>query len=76
MFVINIGNFKKKTEISYFFKKTLSHFTVYSKCGCEYKKIFIEEWSIEILKNLHLINNMQEYQKIYNHAWQKHESRI
>ena len=43
MFVINIENFKKKTKISYFFKKTLSHFTVYCKCGCEYKKIFIEE---------------------------------
>ena len=31
------------------------------------KKIFEEE-SIEILKILGLINNTEEYQKIYNHA--------
>ena len=32
------------------------------------KKVFKEEESIEILKVLGLINNIEEYQKIYNHA--------
>ena len=40
------------------------------------EKIFQEEESIEVLKILGLINNIEEYQKIYNHAWIKHESRI
>ena len=40
------------------------------------KKIFKEEESIEILKILGLINNTEEYQKIYNHVWRKHKSRI
>ena len=41
---------------------------VYSKCGHEYEKIFQEEGSIEILKIPGLINNIEEYQKIYNHV--------
>ena len=40
------------------------------------KKIFKEEESIEILKVLAFINNIEEYQKIYNHTWTKSESRI
>ena len=64
MFPINIGNLK--TEISYIFKKGLS--IVYSKCGHEYEKIFKEEESIKILKILELINNIEEYQEIYNHV--------
>ena len=32
------------------------------------KNIFKEEESIEILKILGLINNIEEYQKIYNHV--------
>ena len=32
------------------------------------KKKFKEEESIEILKILGVINNMEEYQKIHNHA--------
>ena len=33
------------------------------------KKIFKEdEWLIEILKNLGLLNNIEDYQNIYNHA--------
>ena len=58
----------KKTKISYIFKKTLNLSIVYSKCGHEYKKIFKEEQSTEILKILVLINNIKEYQKIHNHA--------
>ena len=41
---------------------------VYSKCGHEYEKVFKEEESIEILKILGLINNIEEYQKTYNHV--------
>ena len=67
MFVINIEN-SKKTKISYISKKTLSLSIVYSKCGHEYKTIFKEEESIEILKMLGLSNNIEECQKIYNHA--------
>ena len=36
------------------------------------KKIFTEEKSIEILKIFSLINNIEEYQKIYNHVGRKH----
>ena len=50
------------------FKKLSSLSIVYSKCGLEYEKIFEEEY-IETLKILGLINNTEEYQKIYNHAW-------
>ena len=39
-----------------------------SKCGHEYQKIFKEEESIEILKILGLVINVEEYQKIYNHV--------
>ena len=65
----------KKTKIC-IFKKTLSLSIVYSKCGREFKKIFKEEESIKILKILGLINNIEEYQKIYNHVWWKHKSKI
>ena len=36
---------------------------------------FKEEKSIEILKIPCLINNVEEYQKIYNHVSGKHKSR-
>ena len=36
----------------------------------KYEKIYKEE-SIEILKILGLIKNIEKYQKIYNHAWKK-----
>ena len=54
----------KKTKITYIFNKTLSLSIVYSKCD---EKIFKEEEPTEILKILDLINNIEEYQKIYNH---------
>ena len=56
-------------------KKTLSLSIVYSKCGHKYEKIFKKEESIEILKVLGLISNIEEYQKIYNHVWRKHKPR-
>ena len=39
-------------------------------------KVFKEEESIEILKILGLIINIEKYQKIYNHAGRKRKSRI
>ena len=57
----------KKTKISYIFKKTLSLSIVYSKCGREYEKIFKEEESIEILKILGLIINIEE-RRANNHV--------
>ena len=59
----------RETKILYIFYKTLSLSIVYSKCGHEYKKLFKEEESIEILKVLDLITDMEEYQKLYNHVW-------
>ena len=67
IFAIKIENLKK-TKITYFFRKTLGLFIVYSKCDHGYQKIFKEDKSIEILKNLDLINNIEVYQKIYDHA--------
>ena len=40
------------------------------------KKIFKEEESIEILKSLGLINNIEDYQKKYNHVWRNHKSKV
>ena len=58
MFAINIENFKK-TKILYML------FTV--SVVMNMKKIFKEEKSVEIAKILGLIDNIEEYQKIYNH---------
>ena len=59
----------KKTKISYISKKkTLSLSIVYSKCSHEYEKIFKEKESIEIFKIIGLVNNIEEYEKIYNHV--------
>ena len=67
MFATNTENFEKlKNEI--FFKKTSSLYIVYSKCGHENEKIFEEEEPFEILKVIGLINDIEEYQKIYNNA--------
>ena len=74
MFAINTDNLK--TLKYHIFKKTLSLSIVYSKCGHKYDKIFKEEQSIEILKILGLINDIEKYQNIYNHAWRKYNSII
>ena len=58
MFAINRENLKK-IKISFVFKKSLNLSIVYRKCGHEYKKIFQEEESIEILKILGLFNNIE-----------------
>ena len=58
----------KKPKISYICYKTLLLSSICNKCGNEDEKIYMEEESIEILKILHLINNIEEHQKIYNHV--------
>ena len=51
----------KKTKISNIFRKTLLSLSIiYSKFGHEYEKIFKKEKSIEILKILGLINNIEK----------------
>ena len=77
MFTINIENIKKLKYQC--FKKTLSFSIVFSKCGHEYEKIFKEEESIEILKILGLITNIEKiekYNRIYNRVCRIHKSRI
>ena len=66
----------KKPKISYVFKKILDLSVLYSRSGHEYKKMFKERDPNEILKFFGLITNIEEYQKIYNHVWRKHKSRI
>ena len=58
----------KNPKISYISKTRLGFSIVYSKRGHEYKKIFKEEISIEILKIFGLITNIKEYHKLYNHV--------
>ena len=53
----------------YIFEKTLSLSMFYIKCGHEYGKIFKEKESIEVIKIIGLITNVEEYQKIYSHIW-------
>ena len=65
MFAINIETLKKLKHI--FLKKALSLSIVYSKCGHEYENIFKREESFRTLKILGLIDNIEEYQKIYNY---------
>ena len=74
MFAINIENLK--TLKYHTFKKTSGLYVVCSKCGDGYKKMFKEEESIEILNFLGLVTGTEEHQKMYNHAWRRHESRI
>ena len=54
----------EKPKISYLSEKTLVLSLICYKCKNEYEKIFKEKESIEILKILGLINNIEKYQKI------------
>ena len=53
-----------KPKISYLLEKTLVLSIICSKCINADEKIFKEEDSIEIIKILGLINNIDKYQKI------------
>ena len=65
------GKYKKfeKTIITYIFEKTLVLSFICSKCKNENEAIWKGEESIEILKFIGLMNNMEKHQKIYNHVW-------
>ena len=54
----------EKPKILYLLEKILVLSIICSKCKSEAEKIFKQEESIEILKVLGLINNIEEYQKI------------
>ena len=66
----------EKPNLSYLLEQILFLSVIWSKCKKKDEKIFKEEESIEMLKILGLINNIEKYQEIYNHARRKHESRI
>ena len=53
-----------KPKTSYICDETLLLPSICNKCGSEDEKIIKEEKSVEILKILDLINNMEDYQKI------------
>ena len=54
----------EKPKISYLLEKALVLYIIFSKCKNEDEKIFKEEESIEILKILGLINNIEKCQNI------------
>ena len=66
LYCIICGKYRKfeKPKISYLFEKTLALSIICSKCKNEVEKIFKEEESIEILKILGLIDNIEKYQNI------------
>ena len=70
IFLVHLINcFHLKPEISYICDKTLFRSSICNKCRCEHEQIFKEEESIEIVESIKvvgLINNIKEYQKIYN----------
>ena len=66
LYCIICNKYKKieKRKISHLLEKTLVLSVICSKCKNEDEKIFKEEESIEILKILGFINNIEVYQKI------------
>ena len=64
LFVESIENLKNLKTL----RKHISSFIICSKCKIEDEKMFKEEESIDILKTLGLIHNIEEYEKIENHA--------
>ena len=73
MYCIVCNKYRKLKKKIIYLKKTLSIYIFCSKCGHDYEKVFKEEESIQILKTFGLINDAEEYQKIYIHAWRKFE---
>ena len=68
VYYITCGKYRKfkSHKISYNInlKKALVLSFICSKCGSKDEKIFKEKESIEILKTLGLINNIEQYQEI------------
>ena len=74
LFVESIENLKNLKTL-YLLEKTLVLSIIFNKCKIEDEKMFKEKESIEILKILGLIHNIEEYEKIENHAWKNHETK-
>ena len=66
----------KNVKRSYIFEKALVLSITSCTCKCKNEKIFKEQEPIQILECLGLINETEEYQKIYNHVWKKQKSRV
>ena len=66
LYCIICGKYKKfeKPKISYVLEKTLVISNICSKCKNQDEKTSKEEESIEILKIIGLINNIEKYQNI------------
>ena len=66
LFCVICSKYRKleKHKISYLLVKTLLLSIICSKCNNEDEKMFKEEESNEISKDLGLINNIEEYQKM------------
>ena len=62
MYCIKFNKYRKfkNSKISYIFDKILVLSIVSDKCSSNDEKIFSEEESVDILKILELINNMNE----------------
>ena len=56
---------KKVRRRRIYLKKKTVLFIIYIKCGSRDEKIFKEEESIEVLEILGLIDNIEQYQKIW-----------
>ena len=61
------GKYKKfkNSKISYLLEKTLVLSIICSKCNSKNEMIFKEEEWIKILKILGLINNIEQYHKVW-----------
>ena len=57
-----------KPKISYICDKTLLIFSICNKCGSDDEQTFREEESTKLSKIYYLINDIDKYQKIYNHV--------
>ena len=55
-----------KPKISCICYKILLLFSICKKCWSEDERIFMEQESVEILKMLGLINNIEKYQKLWS----------
>ena len=55
----------KNLIISYILQKSLVSSIICIKCASKYGKIFKEEESIEVLEILGLIDNIEQYQKVW-----------
>ena len=58
----------KNPKVSYILQKIISPFYYFSKCNSKIEKIFKEKESIEIMKILNFVNNIEKYQMIWQNT--------